>query len=155
MSPPGTTLGGTDQHPTSGKPPFLLETENVRRSKTDCYFSGNSQIEDKSDLYALLRAAPSLYNIIIPIWWKHLTINLRNDRYDDSKPTNIPLLLKARSPDLDRLQFVKGIVVKGTSPPLNWCIHRNRIYGKFFENMSKDIAKFLYHLKPNSLKQFM
>lgn len=112
------------------------------------------QIEDKADLYALLRAAPKLYNVIVPVWWKHLTINLRNDRYRHSVPTDLQHLLKARSPDLDRLQFVKSIVVEGTSPPLNWCVHRNRIYGKFFTNQSNNIAMFLRQLKPNSLKHF-
>lgn len=90
----------------------------------------------------------------MPIWWEHLTINLRNDRYVTSNPTDLQHLLTARSPDLNRLQFVKSIVVEGTSPPLNWCVHRNRIYGKFFEDMSNDIAMFLRHLKPNSLKHF-
>ncbi|KUL86653.1 hypothetical protein ZTR_03106 [Talaromyces verruculosus] len=112
------------------------------------------QIEDKADLYALLCAAPRLYNVIIPVWWKHLTINLRNDRFITSQPTDLQQLVEARSPDLDRLQFVKSIVVEGTCPPLNWCVHRNRIYGKFFVNQSNDIAMFVRHLKPNSLKHF-
>lgn len=69
-------------------------------------------------------------------------------------PTDLNHLVKARTPDLDRLEFVKSIVVKGTCPPLNWCIHRNRIYGKFFENQTRDIGMFLRRLKPNSLKHF-
>lgn len=83
-----------------------------------------------------------------------MTINLRNDRFVTSKPTDLQQLVNARSPDLDRLQFVKSIVVEGTCPPLNWCVHRNRIYGKFFANQSNEIAMFVRHLKPNSLKHF-
>lgn len=155
MSPPGIAFGGPDQYTTPGKLPFVCSrVNNWWIEKLIISLSFHLQIEDKADLYAMLRAAPRLYNVIIPIWWSHLTINLRTDRYPKSEPTALSRLLKAHSPELDRLQFVKSVVVKGTSPPLNWCVHRNRMYGKFFQNMSNEIARFLRQLRPNSLKHF-
>lgn len=113
-------------------------------------------MEDKQDLYRLLNACPKLYNFILPTIWESIIFKIRNEKKVNAvEATNVNRLLRARSETFNRLQFVKELVVEGTSPPQKWCIHQSRIYKAYFRDMGADLLLFLGHLEENSLKHFM
>ncbi|EED13218.1 hypothetical protein TSTA_057140 [Talaromyces stipitatus ATCC 10500] len=114
-----------------------------------------NEVKERADLERLLQACPRLYNLIIPFIWRTVNISLRVNKNCESEPTDVTAYSRARSGRFDRLEFVKRVVVKGTSIPQAFCIHRNRDFGSFFEDEGEEIGEFLSSLNENSLKGFI
>jgi hypothetical protein len=112
-------------------------------------------VDDKADLYHLLEACPRLYHLIVPVIWQSISLKVRNNRKLGGTSTGIVHLLGARFDPINRLQYVKEIVIQGTGRPQKWCFHQDNRSKAYFRDIGAEILLFLSHLKENSLKHFV
>lgn len=111
-------------------------------------------MDEKADLYRLLEACPRLYHLIVPVIWQSISLKVRNNRKVALPTSGIVHLLGARQP-INRLDYVKEIVIRGTAPPQKWCFHWDGRSRAYFRDIGAELLLFLSHLKENSLKHFM